>query len=143
MIPQNSTIQHDPENGKRGDCDRACVASIMELSIDQVPHFYDYDPSEGGDTGHENKRRWLRETFGLKWIDLPFEAPSLEVMLESLATFAPGCHVTLTAKSKRDVGHTVIVLDGKIVHDPTYGEPHGLVGDLDGYYWLGFIGFDG
>ncbi len=29
---------HDPENGQIGDCLRACLATLLELSIEEVPH---------------------------------------------------------------------------------------------------------
>lgn len=53
MIPVMQTIDKIPS----GDCFRACVAAILEMKIDDVPHF-----CEGGD--HEGKwfvafRTWL------------------------------------------------------------------------------------
>lgn len=33
MIPLNQTIFHDPDNKIYGDCQRACIASILEIPI--------------------------------------------------------------------------------------------------------------
>ena len=39
MIPQEQQFPHDPEAGVFGDCFRASIASILELPIEEVPHF--------------------------------------------------------------------------------------------------------
>ena len=57
MLLQNQTVKHDPENGLYGDCYRACVACLLNLEVDQVPHFYhDGCNSEIGD---KRCREWL------------------------------------------------------------------------------------
>jgi hypothetical protein len=40
MKPIDQEFMHDPEKGIIGDCFRACIASILELDINEVPHFY-------------------------------------------------------------------------------------------------------
>lgn len=39
MIPVDQTTFSDPERGIRGGCLQACVASILELPLKDVPHF--------------------------------------------------------------------------------------------------------
>ena len=39
MIPVYQTAFGGPDSPTPGDCFRACVASILELPIDEVPHF--------------------------------------------------------------------------------------------------------
>lgn len=41
MIPLRQRNKHDPENGVYGDCHRAALASLLELPLDEVPHFCD------------------------------------------------------------------------------------------------------
>lgn len=41
MTPQDQEFLHDPENGVYGDCVRAVIASLLDLSIKDVPHFAD------------------------------------------------------------------------------------------------------
>ena len=43
--------KHDPENGQHGDCHRCCIAMILGLDKEDVPHFYDV----GIDTEEANK----------------------------------------------------------------------------------------
>lgn len=39
MIPVMQTVMYQDEPRVYGDCMRACVASILELPVDDVPHF--------------------------------------------------------------------------------------------------------
>lgn len=39
MIPVMQTIMYQDSPRVYGDCTRACIASILELSISEVPHF--------------------------------------------------------------------------------------------------------
>lgn len=39
MTPQRQTIFTDDKIGQVGNCFSACLASLLDLSIDQVPHF--------------------------------------------------------------------------------------------------------
>jgi hypothetical protein len=42
MTPQRQTIFSDDEKGTKGNCFTACIASIMDLPINEVPHFASY-----------------------------------------------------------------------------------------------------
>jgi hypothetical protein len=44
MMPVEMIVDHCPEEGRYGDCFRACVASLMELPAEAVPHFCDGNP---------------------------------------------------------------------------------------------------
>lgn len=44
MIPVHCRVKHDPAAGTYGDCIRACVASILEMVPEAVPHFTHDDP---------------------------------------------------------------------------------------------------
>lgn len=46
MTPVDQTILHDPDAGLYGDCQRAVIASLLDLPIDSVPNF-----SAGGRAG--------------------------------------------------------------------------------------------
>lgn len=39
MTPVSQEFMHDPANGLHGDCMRACLASLFDLPIADVPHF--------------------------------------------------------------------------------------------------------
>lgn len=137
MIPLKQRNRHNPEEGVWGDCHRAAIASVLELDLDDVPHFAD-----GGPTGEEFMRReqaFLR-SLGLVRIAVPYDAP-LEKVLECVRVLNPGVYYLLGGKSRTGVDHTVIGLNGQIVHDPSL-DNSGIVGpcESDGLYWLTFFG---
>jgi len=78
----------------RGDCMRACVASILELDPKDVPHFAE---------------DWPRSWFAWE------RARSLFLMTHDKA---PAGYSIANGDGPRGVKHSVIHLDGKMVHDP-------------------------
>ena len=44
MKPVQQQFIHDPANGVCGDCQRAVIASLLELTIEEVPHFLEGNP---------------------------------------------------------------------------------------------------
>jgi len=58
MTPVFCTVKQDPENGLYGDCVRACVASILDMKSEDVPHFY-HDGD--GDAAFDRMRAWLAD----------------------------------------------------------------------------------
>ncbi|KKL22595.1 hypothetical protein LCGC14_2433870 [marine sediment metagenome] len=140
MKPVDSLFKHHPEKGQIGDCHRAVIASLLEMKVEKVPHFFDYPMKEGGEKGAEACRVWLRQ-FGLKHLEIPFTGDTLEKALEYISYYDSDGYFTLTALSKSGENHIVVCHKGKIVHDPTYGDPHGIVGPTNtgGYWWFGWL----
>lgn len=139
MTPVDQRILPDPQrgnghdaDGNAGDCQRAAVASILELPLDEVPHFVAYphpehDPlaDEWGPRWWREQRRWLR-TRGLDCY--PCEGDALTEALHGEAGIQWTGHVVAAGPSPRGpFGHTcVAVFDGlrgpgdrlMLVHDP-------------------------
>lgn len=110
MKPVKQTIMHDPDSGKYGDCQRACVASLLELPIEDVPHFGEGDPSVHEFYKRINKFLRLR---GLSFIDT--------YAVDFSSKFYDGkCDVyhMIYGKTVRGFQHAVVAMNGKIVHDP-------------------------
>lgn len=125
MIKQYSTIKHDPANNKFGDCHRACIASILEVSIHEVPHFFENYSDELSGELNNNMQTWLKDNHNLIQISIPIKVDEnfshLEKVLNTCNYFTYGlCHYILTGTSIRGFGHSVICKGDKIVHDPTY-----------------------
>lgn len=142
MKPVATITKHNPETGLIGDCDRACLASLLELPSDSVPHFFDYPPEDGGDRGHAEKCKWL-EAHGYTWADIPLQLETINDALSWAERYLPASlHYQVTAQSKNGSGHAVIAKRGEIVWDPTYHDDesgHGLVAPIDGVVWVGFL----
>ena len=83
-----------------GRSHEACIASILELSIDQVPH-------ETGDLVARRLALWL-------WLTR-FGMTTIRVATKSLVT--PPGYAIGTVKREDEIHH-VVCLDGKIVFDP-------------------------
>lgn len=94
-----------------GNCFSACVASVLELAIADVPYFMG-----AGDEWFSEFVAWCAK----RQIDVDF----------STAFPAPaGAHVIVGGTSPRTGGgHACVALDGAIVHDP-HPDRTGLVGD--------------
>ena len=63
MTPHNQLIKHDPENGMYGDCQRTCIAVILDLHPSEVPHFCEDPTATRHDENWREKRqaRWLHD----------------------------------------------------------------------------------
>lgn len=137
MNPIDMTVMHDPDNGKIGDCFRCCVASILELPANEVPHFMDY-PWDGPDPGQwfGTLNRWLGQ-FDLAYV----EHETNETYKWDWAAYKANgfeCYHVLSGRSPRAL-HSTVGLNGVMVHDP-HPSRAGLIGPNDeGNYSYGFF----
>ncbi len=140
MKLQKQTILHDPSNGKYGDCQRAAIASILSLDVQQVPHFLDGDPSS--EVFNARLREFLAPR-GLSLFAIPFDT-DIDSVLRSVGGMNPGVPYMLVGESPRGVNHVVICQDDAVIHDP-HPSNAGLIGPSkgDGYYWVEVLSFSG
>lgn len=102
-------------NGGRaaGDCLRACVASLLDLDADDVPHFVQYINHPEGTDSH----LWY-------WALIGFcDAYGWRV---GYSPDQPEGWALADGKSPRGHQHVVVVYDGELVHDP-HPKGEGLV----------------
>lgn len=111
MKPVEQTILAPPH----GDCFRACIASLLELPIEEVPNF----GQEEGEPAGEWFQKWQR------WL-----APRQLILYTwdiEKGGFTPPGYALLGADSPRgDWLHSVVCLDGQIVWDPHPGRADGV-----------------
>jgi len=144
MIKINDSIKHDPDNGTYGNCHQACLASLLELPLEEVPHFFDKGVFEDTEDGLKAQDIWLAAQ-GYGWVELPCTGDSLKDALNFAAKYGSKGHYILVAESKKGCGHSVVCKGNKIVHDPSYGATHGIVGPItdedtgETYFWLCWI----
>lgn len=129
---------HSPEQNRYGDCLRACIASLFEFDIENVPHFCDeYIYPEGFITV---LREWLAQR-DLTYATFPVPAESLEEFKASLRSTGMSAYHLMGGLSGT-AQHVVVARFGEVVHDPWpkidnpfYGH---LSPDADGKYefWL-------
>ena len=143
MTPQKQLFRHDPAADVYGDCDRAAVASLLDMRAERVPHWYNgiWDGSDDADIekAHERRRRWLAGR-GIRLIQLALTSPDLEQLLGSISKTNPDAYFLLVGESANGTGHTVVCHEGAIVHDPHPDDP-GIVGPepRSGCYWVEFL----
>src|ERR1700723_3978781 len=140
MTPIKQRNKHNPENGIWGDCHRACIASLLDMQMDQVPHF-----GEGGPDGEEFDKR--EREFLLKCDLVPIRVAylsegvdrgNLDLIFNTVSTHNPDTYFILGGISKNNTNHSVVCLNREIVHDPNGA---GIAKPFDdGFYWVTFLG---
>jgi len=106
VIPVDQSILHDPDNGHYGDCQRACIASLLEVSIKEIPHFFE----SGDDEQFEKSFNDFLAAIDLFHLEItPWEKFPISTSVYHM----------IYGKSERGTQHAVIGLNGKVVHDPS------------------------
>lgn len=111
-------VKHDPENGTYGDCLRACVATMLGLQADDVPHFA-HDGAIA-DIVNERMREFLATRGLAPWWSHYDPDLSREELLETLSESGPGVAFLLFGRTGDDGDHVIVCRDGKVVHDPAW-----------------------
>ena len=139
MTPHHQLIKHDPENGMHGDCQRTCVAAILDLHPSEVPHFCD-DPTatrEDANWWEKRQSKWLAER-GLTSATFAYHGDaSFEQVMLWTSRQSPTTPMILLGTSALGCNHVVVVLNGEIVCDPS---GNGIVGPaLEGVWEVSVI----
>jgi hypothetical protein len=108
MKPVNQSIFHDPSNNSFGDCYRACIASILELNIEDVPHFM---------LEHDWRKRIRNILLFLKKYNYTLYSVD---GLTDYTLEGENEYFIVSGNSPRNKNnkHAVVGYKGKIVHDP-------------------------
>jgi len=108
----------------KGDCFAACVASILEVPLGNLPNFCVDFPS---DTWFADSNEWLLRYCGVGLHDFRCEEPFPWISL--YGEFGP--YYIVSGTSPRGLMHACVGRDGKVVHDP-HPDGGGLL-DIDSY----------
>lgn len=138
MIEVTQQFLHDPSNGVWGDCQRAVLASLLELPIEEVPHFA-LEAKDDASKFYDLIREFLQKRNLAIW-SIPFDGGiSLVDLLYSVAKSNPGIFYQLSGTSKNGTDHVVICLGDRIVWDPAI-DKSGIVGpETNGYWWISIL----
>lgn len=107
-------INHDPENGRIGDCYRTAIACIIDAdSPEEVEHF--------GVTSQERMasaaREWLRSRGYEVVVTYIGGEQTPDEAIEFLSDWNPGIPFIFGGLNPEGVGHVVIAMDGVVIHD--------------------------
>lgn len=126
---------------EQDDCFRACLASLADKPLNQVPHFF-RGLRNGQPIDEQTQGRiqiWFK-SLGLCLIRFPLPLDTLNAALIAMALSHPGPRYILTGRSIKGTDHAVIARDGHIVHDPAH-PPVGLFsGHENGVFGVCMIG---
>ena len=113
---------HRPDIGQHGDCQRAVIASLLELPITEVPHFL--QEANGYPSDYWDSLQAFLRKHGYAYLCLPARSGA--------AFFGDGVDVfhEIAGPSPRGSGitHAVVGRNGQIVFDP-HPSRAGLTGD--------------
>lgn len=116
MTPRWCTIAHKPPHS-HGDCVRACIATVLDVQTEAVPHF----AHDGADpyTVLARARDWLAKGGETVWVTMypPVERAEL---LEMLGEHNPDSTYMLFGMTDSGTGHVVVCQGGRIVHNPAW-----------------------
>jgi hypothetical protein len=137
---EKQAYRHDPENGVYGDCYRTCLAVMLQVPRDSVPHWVTtMDPKEWDSVVQPKYNAWLAER-GLQELAIPVGPAELEDVLAFQKSRTPSLvPAMLTGRSRTGCNHCVIVFDGEIFHDPGLDDPGIISSCEDGFYWLAWL----
>ncbi len=150
MIPVNQKYKHDPDAGVIGDCFRACLASLLELPLEQVPHFALESRKAGLESMMPLVKDWLAAR-GLYLFNFPvspplgYRDPTGEIV-RRYGKCNPNIYYILAGAIRPDVeetgedryNHAVICHGGRIVHNPNDSKPD-IVGPINSGSYLIFV----
>ena len=103
MKPVDQTIFGKPD----GNCFAACVASIMEVGLDDLPPLHQIR-----DEWYKNLTEWL-EGYGMSYAEFPLETTPLPVAWGNSKQM-----MVFVGDGPRGVAHAVVGQGGKLLHDP-------------------------
>ena len=127
MTPVQCRVSHDPSRDQYGDCLRACIATVLDLDADEVPHFADMGRSS--DAAFKLMRSWAWQQ-GLA----PFLVAYGDDPREVFTDLNPDSVYVLFGGTSDGTDHCVVCRGGKVVHNPAwYGSS--LVGPTSQGYW--------
>lgn len=89
---------------EEGNCFAACLASLFPVELEDVPDFY----AEAGNAWYSAFVVWCRQ----------FDVIPVMISLDSADPGLRGVYYLIGGMSPRGLMHSVIGLNGKMVHDP-------------------------
>lgn len=101
---RNVDVALAPFGHPHGNCFAACIASVMEFDLSMVPNFC----SQGESDWVAACNRWLKQ-YGLSLLTVVFKTGTL---------LPSGAYYLMAGPSARGILHSVVAMNGKMVHDP-------------------------
>lgn len=114
MKPIMQTILKPPH----GNCLQACLASILELTLDDVPNFCSTDlgPAE---EWCQRMQQWLNDEYGMGWMPvLPSDQGEATYPEGTSIGYPLGLSIKTGKSPRDDWQHCCVARDSVVIHDP-------------------------
>ena len=140
MIEHKQLFLHKPEEGIIGDCFRTCVACVLDIRPNELPHGFG-EFWEDKDVNVTLKVHAQLNKILANW-DYRFIEYPMDCTREQLGTYLrhyyTDLHIIIGCNSKNG-GHSVVMRNDDYIWDPAI-DNSGCVGPMDdGYYWIGML----
>lgn len=146
MMRHKQMYLHNPEQLQFGDCHRTAFACLLNIPVEDSPHFIgEYerrkaaDPDDESYNWQQHQEEWLNG-LGYTTADISYDGTQpLESLFQYMHARNPEILYLLGGESPRGTNHTVVCRGGGFEHDP---HPDGgfIVGPMDnGMYEVTFI----
>lgn len=122
MKPATQEFVHKPEIGQHGDCQRAVLASLLELPIAEVPHFLQLSNGEPDD--YWDRLQAFCRSHGFAYMTVPSRCGAIFYGDEGDIFH----EISGPSPRGKGVSHAVVGCNGQIVFDP-HPSRDGLAGD--------------
>ncbi len=110
--------RYDPFTGIRGDCQRTCIACLLDLPTEEVPHFLENDD----DDWLVELNRWLAQ-FKKAYLVLP--VPDASVLPALFGQQGHDLFHLLTIRTEGGTVHQIVGRNGEPVWCPILGDVEG------------------
>jgi hypothetical protein len=138
MTPVDMTVKHKPEEGTYGDCFRCCIASILDLPAEEVPHFCGYDFDQDPARWYRDLTAWLAPR-GLSYFGLEVNPDQFGPQwFSGIEASGFSCFHIMSGETERGTRHSVVGRNGELAHDP-HTSRSGLARPGKDGYQFGFI----
>ena len=94
-----------------GNCTESCIASILDLPIEEVPDFHKDLTRPGEETSSDEIREFWRRIED-------FLQSKNRIMMTIPLNWVPPVYYLASGNTVRDTHHMVIMRDSRIFHDP-------------------------
>lgn len=111
---KDQTILHDPDKKQYGNCMQACVASLLDLPMEEVPHFH-HDGCDAPTFWERVEEFFLSKGYVMSYGNMY------------------DCINISSGPSKRGTTHCVLTQQDKLLHDP-HPSRNGLIEVTHNYH---------
>lgn len=105
-------VQQEKTESGSGDCFAACIASLLEMPLEEVPNF-----CAEGEEWPINAINWYRGQ-GFAILEFDYSDQPDSVAIAEMKSLGGYCIVS-GQSSRFDCLHAVIYKDGELIHDPS------------------------